>query len=62
MPIKPDTEEYWQANSDARTLTEAEAIKTNDTRLTNALEVLTQQEEARKAAVKAANSAQKKLS
>ena len=59
--LKPDTEEYWQAQSDARTLIDSESIKADSTRLTNATEILKQQEEARKAAIKQANAAQRKL-
>lgn len=61
MPLQPDSEEYWRAQSDARTLVEAESVKADGKRLSAATEILNQQEEARKAAIKSATSAAKKL-
>ena len=57
---KPNTEEYWQAQSDARTLIEAQSIQANATRLAGASAVPQEQESARKAALASANRAAKR--
>jgi len=58
MPLKPGTEEYWQAESDARALVHAQEIKSDSSRLTNANEILQAE---RQATIKAAAEAKKAL-
>ena len=60
MPLKPGTEEYWQAESDARTLIRAQEIKADSSRLTNANAILQAEQEATKKAAAEAKRAVKK--
>lgn len=60
MPLEAGTEEYWQAESDARALVLAQEIKADSRRLSNANEILQAQREATlKAAADAKRAANK---
>ena len=52
-----NSEEYWQARSDARTLREAEGVKADSSRLTNARYILEKEEAERVAALKSTEKA-----
>lgn len=59
MPeLKPGTDEYYQAESDARTLVRAQEIKADSSRLLNANTILQAE---REATLKAASEAKKAL-